>query len=88
VALAQMCDVDHQAGLAPEKDLLGVGAKRTAWIAEHVDNPDIIELRTYMSVKGASDQATLLRACATQAGVPSCALADSLASLNEGGLAP
>jgi hypothetical protein len=87
-ALSAMCDVDRKAGLSPDADPLGVGSKRTAWIAANVDDPNVIELRTYMSVKGAAEQAELLRAKVKEMGVGSCALADSLARTNEGGLAP
>jgi hypothetical protein len=87
-ALVKMCDVDRQAGLSVEADPLAVGAKRTAWIAENVGNPDIIELRTLMSVKGASDQATMLRERLKEVGIAGCPLADSLAKTGEGGLSP
>ena len=87
-ALVKMCDVDRQAGLSPEAEPLAVGGKRTAWITENVGNPDVIELRTLMSVKGAVDQAGMLRACTQAAGLKSCALADSLAQTGEGGLSP
>jgi hypothetical protein len=87
-AVSQMCDVDRQAGLSADADPIGVGAKRTAWIAEHVDNPDAIELRVYLGVKGAGDQAVMLRDKARELGVRSCALADSLARTGEGGISP
>ena len=88
VAVAMMCDVDRQAGLSAEADPLGVGAKRTAWITDKVDNPDAIELRTYLSVKGAAEQARMLRARASGCGVGACALADSLEKNETGGLSP
>jgi hypothetical protein len=87
-ALVKMCDVDRQAGLAATGDPLGVGAKRTAWITENVGNPDVIELRTLMSVKDPADQACMLRDRAKEMGITSCALAETLARTNEGGLAP
>ena len=87
-ALVKMCDVDRQAGLTPEAEPLAVGVKRTAWITENVGNPDIIELRTLMSVKGAAEQATMLRNCAKNAGLKECPLADTLARTGEGGLSP
>ncbi len=87
-AITRMCDVDRHAGLKADADLLALGLKRSAWINEHVDNPDAIELRTRMSVKGAADQACLLRDKANEVGVTSCALADALATSGEGGLAP
>jgi hypothetical protein len=87
-ALVKMCDVDRQAGLSVEAEPLAVGAKRTAWISENVGNPDIIELRTLMSVKGANEQADMLRARIKAAGLVGCPLADSLAKTGEGGLSP
>jgi hypothetical protein len=87
-ALVKMCDVDRQAGLTPDAEPLAVGAKRTAWISENVGNPDIIELRTLMSVKGAADQGTMLRERVKGAGIAGCPLADSLAQTGEGGLSP
>lgn len=87
-AVAMMCDVDRQAGLSAEADPLGIGAKRTAWITEKVDNPDAIELRTLLSVKGATEQARMLRQHAKGCGVGSCALADSLEKNETGGLSP
>jgi hypothetical protein len=87
-AVSLICDVDHLAGLAGDADPLGAGAKRTAWIADHVDNPDAIELRTLMSVKGPADQARMLRDRAKEAGVARCALADALEKGDTGGLSP
>jgi hypothetical protein len=87
-ALAVMCDVDHLAGVDPDADPITVGQKRTEWIEGHAENPDSIELRVLMSVKGASEQATMLRAQARQAGIASCALADSMEKLGGGGLSP
>ena len=87
-ALVKMCDVDRQAGLTPEAEPLAVGVKRTAWITENVGNPDVIELRTLMSVKGAVDQASMLRECTRAAGIKECPLAETLARTGEGGLSP
>jgi len=87
-ALTMMCDVDRLASIAADADPLGAGAKRTAWVSEHVDNPDGIELRTLMSVKGASEQAEMLRAQAKAAGIARCALADALEKSGMGGLSP
>lgn len=87
-ALTKMCDVDRQAGLSPDGDLLAVGVKRTAWITDNVVNPDVIELRVLMSVKGANEQATMLRDKVKCVGLTECPLADSLAKLGEGGLSP
>ena len=88
IALAKMCDVDRQAGLEASGDPLGLGPKRTAWITENVVHPDIIELRTLMSVKGAPEQAVMLRARVKDACLQGCALADALAKTGEGGLSP
>lgn len=87
-ALNRMCDVDRQAGLSEAGEPLALGPKRTAWITQNVDHPEIIELRVLMSVKGAPEQATMLRDRAASVGVKSCALADSLAKTGEGGLSP
>ena len=87
-AVATMCDVDRLAGLTPDADPLGIGTKRTAWITEKVDNPDAIELRVLLSVKGASDQGHMLRARAKELGVERCALADTLEKTDVGGLSP
>src|SRR4051794_16298893 len=72
-AFTMICDVDRLAGLTADADPLGAGAKRTAWISDHVDNPDAIELRTVLSVKGAGEQAKMLREQAKMLGVPRCA---------------
>jgi hypothetical protein len=87
-AVSMMCDVDRLAGLAPEEDPIGAGTQRTAWIQTHVENPDAIELRTYMSVKGAAEQAEMLRCNAKEVGLKSCRLADSLEQHAAGGLSP
>jgi hypothetical protein len=87
-ALGRMCDVDRQAGLGAESDPLALGPKRTAWITENVPNPEVIELRVLMSVKGAPEQATMLRDRVQALGLKSCPLADSLAKTGEGGLSP
>ncbi|MFT3767514.1 MAG: hypothetical protein QM820_18830 [Minicystis sp.] len=87
-ALTMICDVDRLAGLEGDADPLGSGPKRSAWLAEHVDNPDAIELKTLMSVKGPADQARMLREHAKEAGVTRCALADALEHSTTGGLSP
>jgi hypothetical protein len=87
-ALAMICDVDRLAGIEAAADPVAIGGKRTAWIAEKVDNPDAIELRTLLSVKGAQDQARMLREQAKALHVQSCALADSLEREGTGGLSP
>jgi hypothetical protein len=87
-ALTRMCDVDRQAGLSTEGDPLALGTQRTAWITEHVPNPEVIELRVLMSVKGAPEQATMLRDRARELGVKACPLAETLAKTGEGGLSP
>lgn len=87
-AITMMCDVDRLAGVSADNDPLGAGQKRTAWITEHVDNPDAIELRTLMSVKAPAEQARMLRERGKDAGVSRCALADALETATEGGLSP
>ena len=87
-AVATMCDVDHLAGLSADADPLGVGVARTAWITANVDNPDSIELRTLLSVKGAAEQASMLRDQAKELGLPRCALADTLEKTGVGGISP
>jgi len=83
-----MCDVDRLAGLSADEDPLGIGGRRTAWLADRIDNPDGIELKTYLSVKGAADQARMLRQSAKEAGLARCALAESLDTQQSGGLSP
>ncbi|APR85630.1 Hypothetical protein A7982_10979 [Minicystis rosea] len=87
-AVTMICDVDRLAGVIAESDPLGAGAKRSAWLAAHVESPDGIELKTLMCVKGAADQAKMLRERAHEVGVSKCALADALEKTGEGGLAP
>lgn len=87
-AVAMMCDVDRRAGLDPEADPISVGQMRSAWIAEHVESPDGIELRTMLSVKGAAEQGAMLREEAKKAGIARCALADALEADGTGGLSP
>lgn len=87
-AVAMLCDVDRLAGITAEGEPLSVGVKRTAWIAEHVENPDGIELRTLLSVKGAEEQAKMLRERASSIGLTRCALADSMEKTGSGGISP
>jgi hypothetical protein len=87
-ALGVICDVDRLAALRPDADPLGVGNKRSAFLAQHADNPDAIELRTLMSVKGPADQAQMLREQAKAHGVARCALAEELEKSGMGGLSP
>ncbi len=87
-ALITMCDVDKLAGLQGEPDSLVIGQKRTAFINQKVDNPDAIELRTLMSVKDAKTQAKMLREEAAEAKLKQCALADTLAQGELGGITP
>ena len=88
-AVAIVCDVDRLAGItAAEADPLALGQQRTEYVNAHVENPDGIYLRTMLSVKGAAEQATMLRAEAKKAGMSRCALADALAAEGTGGLSP
>jgi hypothetical protein len=86
-ALQMICDVDRLAGVDADKDLLEAGAKRSAYLDEHDRNPEGIELRTLLSVKGAGDQAKMLRERARDCRL-SCALADTLERTGMGGLTP
>ncbi|WP_438010838.1 hypothetical protein WME89_20570 [Sorangium sp. So ce321] len=87
-AVAMMCDVDALAGLDAEADPISVGQQRSEWVAQHVSNPDAIELRTLLSVKGAAEQGGMLREEAKQVGLARCALADALERDGTGGLSP
>jgi hypothetical protein len=87
-ALTMTCDVDRLGALGPEADPLALGRARSAWLAAHVESPDAIELLTLVSVKGASEQASMLRARAREAGLPRCALADALDADETGALSP
>jgi hypothetical protein len=87
-ALQSICDVDRLASISPDDDPLSAGAKRNAWIQQHVENPDAIYLRTMLSVKGAGEQATALREEAKGVGLARCALADEIEKSGAGGLSP
>ena len=87
-ALEIMCDVDRLAGLSAAKEPLAIGGQRTAWLAEKVENPDGIEIKTMLSVKGAADQAHILREAAKIAGIDRCSLADALEKEGMGGISP
>jgi len=87
-AMKMMCDVDRLAGLSAEEDPLAIGQKRSEWLAERIDNPDGIEFRTIVSVKGADDQAKAIRAKAKEVGIAACPLADSIEASSAGGLSP
>lgn len=88
-ALGAICDVDKLAAIAADDDPLSLGRKRTDWIHENVVNPDGIYLRTWLSVRGPSDQAVALRDEAKkEAGLERCALADDLEKNGLGGLSP
>jgi hypothetical protein len=87
-AVEMMCNVDRLAGLDSAAEPLEIGQKRSAWINEHVDNPDAIELRTRMSVKPASEQAEMLREKSTSCSLGACPFADALEKDGMGGLSP
>jgi hypothetical protein len=87
-AITMICDVDKLAGLSPDAEPLAVGQKRSAWLNDHIESPDAIELKTLMSVKGATDQAKMIREQAKAHGVKRCAFADSLDQIGSGGLSP
>lgn len=86
--VTRFCDVDALAHITPESEPLSVGARRTEWLTAHVDTPDGIYLRTMLSVKGAAEQAAMLREEAQRSGLAKCALADSLEAEGTGGLSP
>ncbi|UQA60675.1 hypothetical protein [Polyangium aurulentum] len=87
-AMKMMCDIDRLAGLSAEEDPLAIGQKRSEWLAERIDNPDGIEFRTIVSVKGPDDQAKAIRAKAKEVGIAACPLADSIEASSTGGLSP
>ena len=87
-AIEIICDVDRRAGLSDEEAPLEIGQKRSAWIAEHVEEPDAIYFRTMLSVKGPQEQSRMLRDEARKVGVARCALADSLQRDGTGGISP
>lgn len=87
-AMKMLCNVDQLAHLAPEDDLLEIGRKRSAWLADEVDNGDFIEFRTLVSVKGPDEQVTKIRSKAKEVGVASCPLADSIEKEPTGVLVP
>ena len=87
-AVGLMCDVDQKAGISGEADLVGAGVQRTAWMMEHADHPDAIELRVLLSVKEPAEQARMLREEAKGVGLKTCALADTLEKSSGGGIAP
>ena len=87
-AVKLMCEVDQRAGLTAEEDPLAIGQQRSAWLADHIDNPDGIEFRTLVSVKGPEEQAQMIRAKAKEVGVEKCPLADSIEATSVGGISP
>ena len=87
-AVESMCDVDRRAAIVAAEDPLELGQKRSAWINEHVDDPDGIYFRTMLSVKGPEEQSKMLRDEARKVGLAGCALADSLAKDGTGGISP
>jgi hypothetical protein len=87
-AIGIICDVDRLAGLSVDEDVLAIGQKRSEWLADRIENPDGIELRTRLSVKSPEEQAVTIRAKAREVGLASCTLADSIEQLSAGGLSP
>lgn len=83
-----LCDVDKLANLSAGDDLLEIGRKRSAWLADEVDNGDFIEFRTLVSVKGPEEQAEKIRTKAKEVGITSCQLADSIQAEPTGVLVP
>jgi hypothetical protein len=87
-AIKMLCDVDKLAGLSADDDLLGVGQKRSEWLADKIENPDGIYFKTILSVKPAEDQASAMREQAKKVGIERCALADSIEEHATGGISP
>jgi hypothetical protein len=90
-ALELICDVDElRKKEAPdaEEDAMAVGRLRTRILNERVESPDGIFLLTMLSVKGAKEQAALLRKELAAAGGQRCRLADSLEADELGALSP
>jgi hypothetical protein len=87
-AIKVFCDVDRLARIPADHDPLALGRARTDFIQERVENPDGIYLRTMLSVKGAAEQAAMLREEAKEIGLDRCALADDLEKDGVGGVSP
>jgi hypothetical protein len=87
-AMNLLCNVDKLANLTTEEDPFAIGQQRSAWLAERIENPDGIEFRTIVSVKGPDEQAKAIRKKAKEVGVDPCPLADAIEASPTGGLAP
>jgi hypothetical protein len=77
-AMKVICDVDRLAGLTSHEDPIDVSQKRADFIRDHVMNGDAIYLRTLWSTQAAGERAKDMRVKASEVGVASCPLADSL----------
>jgi hypothetical protein len=86
--MKMLCNVDQLAGLSPGEDLLEIGRKRTAWLADEVDNGDFIEFRTLVSVKSPEEQSSKIRTKAKEVGIEACPLADSITAEPTGAIVP
>jgi hypothetical protein len=87
-AMNILCNVDRLASLSTEEDPFAIGQQRSAFLSDRIENPDGIEFRTIVSVKGPDEQAKAIRAKAKQVGVDPCPLADAIEASPTGGLAP
>jgi len=76
-AIELMCQVDRRAGISPDSGPIEIEARRAEWIADHVEHPDAIELRTRITVEAPGEQAKMLREQADSAGIRDCPLADT-----------
>lgn len=75
-AVEVMCNVDRLAELDPEEPDELADVKRFSYLEQHVDNPDGIYLRTFLSVNFGEDRECLLRDAQTEVGLAQCPLAD------------
>lgn len=83
-----LCNVDELASLSADENPLEIGQQRSQWLSDQVDNPDFIEFRTLISVKGPDEQARRIRSKAKEVGVAACPLADSIETSSAGGILP
>ncbi len=87
-AIALVCEVDKQAGIQSDADLITLGQERTSFVKAHVENPDGIYFVTLASVKTPQEQAAALREEAQKTGLRGCPLSDNLERDGAGGLSP
>lgn len=75
-AVELMCNVDRLAELDPAEPDELADVKRFSYLEQHVDNPDGIYLRTFLSVNFGEDRECLLRDAQNEVGLAQCPLAD------------